>query len=137
MSKYLTIATVSFHSQAVVIQSKLESEGVFVNLKDEFTVATDPFASNALGGVKIQVFKEDVLKATGIIEQFAPEALSKKQVVSCPNCLKRNVRQLQDIYTAITFAQKLKAIGLSLFPFPNNDRKHECLNCQNNFTINE
>ncbi|GAK92263.1 hypothetical protein JCM19298_2751 [Nonlabens ulvanivorans] len=65
MSKFRTIAVFAYPAEAAVIKSKLESEDVAVFLRDEFTIATDPFATNAIGGVKMDVYKEDYIKAIG------------------------------------------------------------------------
>lgn len=132
MSKFRTIAVVSYPAEAGVIKAKLESEHITVILKDEFTVATDPFATNALGGVKLQVYKEDYVKAMGLIEQYAPELLqSNLATIKCPNCSLHKVLDQQDIHTATTFSQRLKAIRLSLFP--STSTYYRCGNCSHEF----
>ncbi|MEP0481537.1 MAG: hypothetical protein ABJD23_15045, partial [Nonlabens sp.] len=109
MSKFKTIAVFAYPAEAVVVKGKLESEQVEVFLKDEFTVATDPFATNAIGGVKMLVYKEDFIKAMGILEQSNPDLLKYRvEYVKCPNCGKTDAREIRDIETAPTFADKMK-----------------------------
>lgn len=137
MSKFRTIAVFPYPAQAAVIKSKLESENIAVFLRDEFTIATDPFATNAIGGVKMDVYKEDYIKAIGLVEQSNPEITqSITNLVVCPSCKKRQVREQSDVLTAITFAERLKAVFLSIFPF-SNDKHYKCMNCSHKFDLNE
>ncbi|OUS21180.1 hypothetical protein A9Q93_01405 [Nonlabens dokdonensis] len=137
MSKFRTIAVFSYPAEAVVVKGKLESEQVQVFLKDEFTVATDPFATNAIGGVKMQVYKEDFIKAMGILETSNPDLVKYRvEYVKCPNCHKRKARELSDIETARTFAEKIKAIALSILPF-SSSYNYQCVNCNTKFDIDE
>ncbi|MGJ8683861.1 MAG: hypothetical protein ACSHWW_04520 [Nonlabens sp.] len=137
MSKFRTIAVFPYPAQAAVIKSKLESENIAVFLRDEFTIATDPFATNAIGGVKMDVYKEDYIKAIGLVEQSNPEITqSITDLVVCPNCKKRQVREQSDVLTATTFAERLKAVFLSIFPF-SSDKHYKCMNCSHKFDLNE
>ncbi|MGB1039579.1 MAG: DUF2007 domain-containing protein [Flavobacteriales bacterium] len=67
---FKTIHTVTYPSEAHVIKLQLETEGIDVFLKDELTVQTDNFISNAIGGVKIQVPEEDYETAGSILIQL-------------------------------------------------------------------
>lgn len=72
--EWATIHSVTFPADAYVIKPVLENEGFQVFLKDELTVQVDNFMSNAIGGIKIQVPKEQAedayifLKEKGLIE---------------------------------------------------------------------
>jgi DNA-directed RNA polymerase subunit RPC12/RpoP len=137
MSKFRTVAIFAYPAEAVVVKGKLESENVQVYLKDEFSVAADPFATNAIGGVKMQVYKEDFIKAMGIIEQFNPDLLKHRvEYVKCPNCGKCEAREIANIETARTFAEKMKAVGLSVLPF-STAFNYQCKNCQTKFDVDE
>ncbi|QJP33990.1 hypothetical protein F0365_06025 [Nonlabens sp. Ci31] len=137
MSKFRTVAVFAYPAEAVVVKGKLESENVHVYLKDEFSVAADPFATNAIGGVKMQVYKEDFIKAMGILEQSNPDLLKHRvEYIKCPNCGKREAREMRDIETARSLSEKMTAIGLSIFPFTNSFN-YECKNCQTKFDVNE
>ncbi|PPK96468.1 MULTISPECIES: DUF2007 domain-containing protein [Nonlabens] len=137
MSKFKTIAVFAYPAEAVVVKGKLESEQVEVFLKDEFTVATDPFATNAIGGVKMLVYKEDFIKAMGILEQSNPDLLKYRvEYIKCPNCGKTDAREIRDIETAPTFADKMKAVVLNIFPF-SNSYNYQCKSCYTKFDVNE
>lgn len=69
MNQYSTIKIFSFPSEAYVLKSKLESEGVDCFLKDELTIQANPFYSNAIGGVKLQVKTSDFFLAEKIMKQ--------------------------------------------------------------------
>ncbi|ARN72270.1 hypothetical protein BST91_11665 [Nonlabens tegetincola] len=136
MSKFKTVAIFSYPADAAVIKSKLESEGVTVILRDEFTIATDPFATNAIGGIKMDVYREEYLKAINIIETVNPEILSTvTQLIKCPNCKKRQVREQHDVHTATNFKETITAIYLSIFPFTGSEH-YVCKNCNHKFDIN-
>lgn len=67
MEKLKTIASFDLPHEAHFAKAKLESEGIKVFLKDELTVQVDNFISNAIGGVKLQVFERDVIKSNEIL----------------------------------------------------------------------
>ena len=52
-----------------MMKSLLESYDIAVYLKDELTIQTDNFLSNAMGGVKVQVKSADMLRAQQILEE--------------------------------------------------------------------
>ena len=57
-----TIATFTYPAETFVIKSKLESEGIECFIKDELTIQSHNFLSNAIGGLKLQVNPNDVEK---------------------------------------------------------------------------
>lgn len=68
MDPFITVATFQYPHEAYVIQSKLESEGIIVFLKDELTIQAQNFLSNAAGGVKLQIQASDLEAALPILE---------------------------------------------------------------------
>jgi len=69
MANWITIRTFTFPQEAYLVKSLLESEGISVFLKDELMVQVYNFASNAIGGVKLQVMERDIEKASGILAE--------------------------------------------------------------------
>ena len=69
-AKFCQIANYQYSSEAYLFKGKLESEGIEVFLQNENTINTDPLLSNALGGVKLFVQSEDVLKARHILDSI-------------------------------------------------------------------
>ncbi len=137
MKKFRTVAVFTYPAEASVIKSKLESENVSVFLRNEFTVAAEPFASNALGGIKMEVYREDYLKALAIIEKYSPE-VSQRIIahIICPQCGKRSVREQQDVLSAQGFSQIMRAVRYSILPFIKH-KSFKCTNCAYEFDINE
>lgn len=65
---FITVAIFHLPQDAYIIKARLESEGIPVFLKDEYSVQTENFLSNAIGGVKLQVDENDALAATEILK---------------------------------------------------------------------
>ena len=69
IGELITVYTFLYPHHSYVYKSKLESENIFVYLKDELTVQNYHFISNTIGGVKLQVFEKDVDKALELLAQ--------------------------------------------------------------------
>ena len=69
LDKFVTIKTFTYPTEVAVIRGRLESEGIECFAQDELTVQANPFYSNAIGGVKLQVREHDVRKAIEILEE--------------------------------------------------------------------
>lgn len=122
MTEFKTIKTFEYPHEAQITKNKLESEGVYVFLKDEYTVQTDNFLSNAIGGVKLQVLEKDVEKSKEILKIFKQKfqenlleiEIQKNNKIYCPNCNSTNVRKSD---------KPSNIVGLSYFlfliPLPN------------------
>ena len=67
---YTILASFKFSTEAHVVKSKLDSEGIKTLLMDEKTIDTDPLISNAIGGVKLLVFNDDLEKAVKIYNEI-------------------------------------------------------------------
>ncbi len=74
-----------------MILSRLEQEGIKAYLQDEHTVTIDPIISNAIGGIKLMVYTDQLARAVELILGFE-EAYNKAG--ACPNCHSTNVRFL-------------------------------------------
>ncbi len=94
MNRYITVATFQLPQDAYVLKSKLESEGVKCFLKDELTVQTDNFLSNAIGGVKLQIFAFDFEKAKHILEATGHLKVTREQPSEFDNILDRTSRNI-------------------------------------------
>jgi len=66
-NRFVTIITVSYPEQLAVIRGYLEAEGIECFVQDELTVQVNPFYSNAVGGVKLQVRESDKEEACEIL----------------------------------------------------------------------
>lgn len=114
--RFVTIAVFQYSSEALIIKGKLESEGVKVFLVDEYTVDTDPLVSNAIGGVKLQVYTDQLEHAKEIVKKTSPELLKEENL--CPSCKSPNV----------TFKISFSNILKRLFPVTDSFQ-YKCSDC--------
>ncbi len=119
-NEWVTLGSFEFLADVQIIKGKLESEGIQVSLKDENTVGVEPFASNAIGGIKLQVLKHDEEVARIIYDEIRNYAVDDEgNLISCPNCKK----QKSEVYYA------RNTLMYKLFPFF-EPKKYRCLNCE-------
>ena len=96
MHSLVTVKTFTYAHEAAVAKGLLTSEGIFCFLKDELTIQAQPFYSNALGGVKLQVGEADAAVAIDILNQqggadnTARQTIAIKtstgEIAECPVC---------------------------------------------------
>lgn len=84
----VTIRTFTNYFSANILLSKLRDGGIQCYLKDEFTVTMDPILTNAVGGIKLIVNKDDVPEVLEIINHFDEEF---RQNAVCPKCGSHNI----------------------------------------------
>lgn len=117
--KFYTIASFDYPADVQILKGKLESEGIPVFLKDEHTLNSDPLISNAIGGVKLQVYTRDKEQALEIYNEIRAYAIDDSgNPIVCPNC--KSMRS--EAY------YERKGLFNKLFPFFEK-RKYKCLNC--------
>ena len=73
---FYQLATFEYVADVQIVKGKLESEGIPVFLKDENTLNSDPIISNAIGGVKLQVYSKDKERAVAIYNEIRAYAKS-------------------------------------------------------------
>lgn len=66
---FITVAVFDYAHELIIIRSRLESEGVECKTVDELTVQVNPLYSQAIGGIKLQVKKSDVIQAIEILKE--------------------------------------------------------------------
>lgn len=77
MPQFVTIATFTYPSELAVIRARLEAEGIECNVRDELTAQVHNFYSNAIGGIKLQVSRQDAEKAIEILKENGYGALQE------------------------------------------------------------
>jgi len=70
MDTFVTVLTVQYPQELWIIKGRLESDGIQCFVKDELTVQSNNFYSNAVGGVKLQVLQEDAERATELLKEL-------------------------------------------------------------------
>lgn len=118
-NEFYTIGSFEYPADVQIIKGRLESEGIMVFLRDENTLNTDPLISQAIGGVKLQVYTKDKNRAIAIYDEIRNYALDDDgNPITCPNC---KAQRSEVYYTR-------KGIFNKLFPFFEK-KKYKCLQC--------
>lgn len=141
MNDWVTIMTFTYPQDSYIIQGALESDGIETFLKDELTIQVDNFLSNAIGGVQLQVKKDqvdrakEILKSNGYFDK--PEEqnsqpnkirkISKQNHDSsiCPFCNSDNIGKVKRPRFILVLL-----ILLVYMPFPFFKRHYQCFDCK-------
>lgn len=94
---FVTIRTFQNYFTAHILLAKFKDAGINCFLKDEFTVTVDPILSNAIGGIKLIVKKEDAEEANLLLQEF-DEAY--RQTAVCPKCGSKTIELVPKQTTA-------------------------------------
>jgi len=79
----VTVKTFDSYFVANIILGRLQAEGVECYLKDEVTVTIDPILTNAIGGIKLVVRKENATAVKQILDSYDAQYLL---AATCPQC---------------------------------------------------
>ena len=79
----VTVKTFDSYFVANIILGRLHAEGVECYLKDEVTVTIDPILTNAIGGIKLVVRKENAAAVKQILDSYDAQYLL---AATCPQC---------------------------------------------------
>ncbi|MCM4166769.1 hypothetical protein KCTC52924_01620 [Arenibacter antarcticus] len=119
-TEFFTLATFEYVADVQILRGRLESDGIRVFLRDENTLNSDPMISNAIGGVKLQVYYTDKERAVDIYNDIRAYAVDDfGNLRTCPNC---KAQRMEGYYNR-------KGLFYKLFPFFEK-RKYKCLNCE-------
>ena len=123
----VTIAVFSFSAEAHIARAKLESYGIVTFLKDLNMIDADPLATIAIGGIKLQVPKDQAQEAKKIYYEAFGFPKTKNH---CPFCessliLQKNIPKNRFILWMYTFINQL-------FPFWYRPT-FTCFDCDNEF----
>ncbi|MEO0509961.1 MAG: hypothetical protein AAF065_08895 [Verrucomicrobiota bacterium] len=119
------IASYTKLEDAHLAVSKLAGSGVDAWLRDEATANIYWLYSNAIGGVKVEVFEEDVERASEILE--LPKEASG--LLTCPHCGSENVRLRE-----MNFGALLLLVFANLIS-PIKSRHADCSDCGKSFEL--
>ncbi|GAA4803592.1 DUF2007 domain-containing protein [Litoribaculum gwangyangense] len=132
---FKTIARFQYSTEAQIIKGRLEAEGIQVFLSDNLTIDTDPLVSNAIGGVKLKVFRHDALKAQHILNSIHKYSLDDNgNPIHCPNCESEEVNLFSTITDLRSFLAFLFGFISGTLPFYSKD-KYRCEVCNHEFNI--
>lgn len=118
--EFYTLGSFEFVAEVQIIKGKLESEGIPVFLLNENTLNSDPLLSNAIGGIKLQVYSKHKDKALAIYDAVRTYATDvNNNPIKCPNC---KAAQSELYY-------ERKSLFHKLFPFFEQP-KYRCKKCE-------
>jgi hypothetical protein len=123
-NNYKILAVFEYSTEAHVTKSKLDFEGLQTMLMDEKTIDSDPLVSNAIGGVKLLVHKNDFNKASKIYNEIRVYQKDKNgNNFSCSKCKSNRI---------LIAPLQRKNVFYMLFPFFEKKR-HICNDCKTIF----
>lgn len=79
----VTVKTFDNYFNANIILTRLQAEGVECFLKDEVTITIDPILTNAIGGIKLVVRKENASAVKEILAGYDRDYIN---AATCPQC---------------------------------------------------
>lgn len=132
---FSTVGVFEYSAEAQIIKGRLEAEGIETYLADNHTIDTDPLVSNAIGGVKLKVRKEDEEKAIQVLASISKYSVDDEgRQITCPKCHSEKVQ----IFTSVKGVRSFFFFGLS---FLTNalpifiKREFHCESCNNKFKL--
>jgi hypothetical protein len=126
---FVILQSFNNYMDAHLLLARLESEGLECWLQDENTVTIYPVWTNAVGGIKLLVKKEDVPRARQIFWEIEN---NRKQTIECPKCRGHNIelvstpRKAANWITAI-FTYFFGGYALAV------DKVNHCFDCGHEF----
>ncbi len=131
------IAVFTYSSEAQIIKSRLEAEGIEVFLFDQFTVDTDPLVSNAIGGIKLKVWAEDEEKALKILDAISEYSLDNQgPQMDCPICGSHRIEPYSEVRDLRSFFTYLSSFFNKKQPVKRRYDYH-CNHCKQNFDLDD
>jgi predicted RNA-binding Zn-ribbon protein involved in translation (DUF1610 family) len=129
----IQIANYQYASEAYLFKAKLQSEGIEVFLQNENTVNAEPAWSNAIGGVKLFVYSDDVMKAKQVLNSVLKYSLNDDgTVLKCPECGGEKIEMFTTIKDLKSFLAFVYAVFTFSLPFYTK-HKYKCESCNFEF----
>ncbi|MEO8147898.1 MAG: DUF2007 domain-containing protein [Bacteroidia bacterium] len=135
MSNIITFQTFDNPISANIIKARLEENGVHCFLSDENMVTLYPIYNLAVGGIRLNIFEEDLEEANLILneKENLPTAIEESEgSVICPKCGSTNVKYGAATKEKFSILTLFISIVLLVYPFKIQKIYH-CFNCGNEF----
>jgi len=129
--KLVTIRESHNSNDLIILKSKLESEGIHCNMKDQYTSQVLTHIPSM--SVKLQVYESDLEKVKEVMKQL-DETINIITDVHCPGCDSSNLQLILNMRGRIGIF--LNYVKSQLFFSQTNTikpRSLECMNCGNVF----
>jgi hypothetical protein len=130
-ARLVTIKTFSSAWEADLAKTQLEACGIQAFILDSQTISVNWLFTNAIGGIKLQVFEDQAMEAKEVLSNPAEEVekiqeLKSEDETKCPQCESENVR-------LVNWERKWSLVSILFLGFPlfyPRDR-YLCENCGN------
>lgn len=88
---FVAVRSYDNYIPAHMMLQRLEDEGIKAYLQDEYTVTIDPILTNAIGGIKLMIYQDQLERAMELIASFEQ---AYREAVICPECKSINVHYI-------------------------------------------
>jgi Zn finger protein HypA/HybF involved in hydrogenase expression len=126
---FITVNAYNNYVDAHIAKGVLEEQGITCWLKDENTVTIDPILTNAVGGIKVMVPKEEAQRAWDILQGLKKE---KQLDVVCPKCGSHNIELVSTPRKAINWLSAISTFFLGDYAMA-IDKVNHCFDCKHEF----
>lgn len=127
------IRSFQYSYEAQIFKGKLESEGIEVYLRDDVFVDTNPFYSNAVGGVKLYVKRQDFTRAIKALSDISKYSLDdNNELMICAKCGSNEIEMrttIKDFKTLVAFIFSSLFVTIPLY----SKYKYKCNKCNFEF----
>ncbi|RZL17286.1 MAG: DUF2007 domain-containing protein [Pedobacter sp.] len=121
--------------EANIVSLRLKDAGFPNFLTDEYVSTIQPFYNQAIGGVKLNIFKKDEEAIAQLLDEEVrvpdDEALESEHII-CTECGSNNVSYGQATGKRFSWWVALLSLLLFVYPFKANKCFH-CYDCGNEF----
>ena len=80
----ITLTTVTYLHEADMLCVKLGAVGIKTFIPDQNTTSVQPFYSNAIGGIRVQIDENDLTRCAKILKDELPQ--TNRGMFECPKC---------------------------------------------------
>ena len=126
---FVILQSFNNYLDAHLLMAKLESEEIQCWLQDENTVTLYPILTNAVGGIKLFVNKNDLSRARQI---FWEVENNRKKTIECPKCKGRNIELVSTPRKAANWFSAILTFFLGDYALT-VDKVNHCFDCGNEF----
>jgi DNA-directed RNA polymerase subunit RPC12/RpoP len=126
---FILLNSYASYIDAHIAKGVLEEHEIECWLKDENTVTIDPILTNAVGGIKLMVAKEQAQQAWEILEKIRRE---HKANIACPKCSSHNVELVSTPRKPINWLSSLLTFFTGDYAVA-IDKVNHCFDCGHEF----
>jgi hypothetical protein len=126
---FVILQSFNNYLDAHLLMAKLESEDIQCWLQDENTVTLYPILTNAVGGIKLFVNKNDLSRARQI---FWEVENNRKKTIECPKCKGHNIELVSTPRKAANWFSAILTFFLGDYALT-VDKVNHCFDCGNEF----